>query len=100
MPKFRKKPVEVEAFQLTPENRVNHESWPAWMNEAWNKDREQEGALYPADYPNSKGDDELKIFTLEGLHHVSFGDWIILGVKGEIYACKPDIFEATYEAVE
>src|SRR5215475_13400054 len=100
MPKFRKKPVEVEAFQLTPESRANQESWPEWMSEAWNKDHTTEGALFPADYPKSNGDDELKIFTLEGLHHVAFGDWIIRGVKGEIYACKPDIFEATYEAVE
>jgi len=42
---------------------------------------------------------ELKIKTLEGLMHVSLGDWIIQGVKGEFYPCKPDIFESTYEKV-
>lgn len=39
------------------------------------------------------------IRTLEGHHEVSPGDWIITGVKGERYPCKPDIFELTYEAV-
>jgi hypothetical protein len=40
------------------------------------------------------------IDTLEGLIHASSGDWIIRGVQGEFYPCKPDIFESTYEAVE
>jgi hypothetical protein len=40
------------------------------------------------------------IHTLEGVMLVSDGDWIICGVKGEVYPCKPDIFAATYEAVE
>jgi hypothetical protein len=40
------------------------------------------------------------IDTLEGRHHVQFGDWIITGVKGEKYPCKPDIFEMTYELAE
>lgn len=43
------------------------------------------------------GGDELFINTLEGVHHVSVGDYIIRGVAGEIYPCKPDIFEQTYE---
>ena len=42
-------------------------------------------------------DKELTIDTLEGTLHASVGDWIITGVAGEIYPCKPDIFEATYE---
>jgi hypothetical protein len=39
------------------------------------------------------------IKTLEGTHHVSVGDYVIQGIKGELYPCKPDIFTATYEAV-
>jgi hypothetical protein len=42
----------------------------------------------------------LKIFSLEGPHLASIGDWVIRGVKGEFYPCKPDIFEQTYEEVE
>lgn len=45
-------------------------------------------------------DKEMIIHTLEGDHHASVGDWIITGVKGEQYPCKPDIFEQTYEPVE
>ena len=44
--------------------------------------------------------DGLKIFTLEGTMNANIGDWIIKGVKGEFYPCKPDIFEETYEKVE
>lgn len=43
---------------------------------------------------------ELFIKTLEGIHHVSVGDYIIRGVKGEMYSCKSDICEMTYEKVE
>lgn len=43
---------------------------------------------------------ELRIPTLEGVMTASQGDWIIRGVKGEFYSCKPDIFDATFEQVE
>ena len=43
---------------------------------------------------------ELDIDTLEGTMHADIGDWIITGIQGEQYPCKPDIFEATYEPVE
>lgn len=94
--KFRKKPVVIEAFQMTKERRKDNTDWPEWLNKAWNKPHNEAGALYP----NSDGSDELLIYTLEGLHRVSFGDWIIQGVQGELYPCKPDIFEATYESLE
>ena len=45
-------------------------------------------------------DKELDIPTLEGIMHASIGDWIITGVHGEQYPCKPDVFEETYERVE
>lgn len=47
-----------------------------------------------------QGPGELYIKTLEGDHHASVGDYIIRGVAGEFYPCKPDIFARTYEAVE
>jgi hypothetical protein len=96
MAKFRKKPVVIEAFQLTTETRASGD-WPSWACAAWQKDRTEEGALYPT-VPGT-GTGTLSIMTLEGEHLVSFGDYIIQGVKGELYPCKPDIFEATYEAV-
>lgn len=95
MPKFRKKPVVVEAFQMTREHGASSGDWPPWLREAWRKDSDLPGALYSA----HQGDGTLRITTLEGNMHVDWNDWIIQGVKGELYPCKPDIFEATYEAV-
>lgn len=72
--KFRKKPVVIEATQ-------------------WFKD---------GDHPEVKlvHEGEYAIKTLEGYMQVTAGDWIITGVKGEHYPCKPDIFEMTYEKAE
>ena len=100
MIKYRKKPVVIEAFQMTEERRGDNRDWPWWLNYAWCKDYPQEGAVWPEKYPHSDGADRLCIGTLEGVQVVSWDDYIIRGVKGEIYACKPDIFEATYEPVE
>jgi hypothetical protein len=96
--KFRKKPVIIEAFQMTKERRQDNSEWPNWLNKAWQKEV-SEGAVWPKDYPFSDGKDQLCIGTLEGVYIVSWDDYIIQGVKGEIYACKPNIFEATYEEV-
>ena len=96
---YRKKPVVIEAYQMTIYRRQNNFDWPNWLHEAWNKEVTQIGSLFPSDWPNSDGKDELKINTLEGVMRVSFNDWIIRGVNGEIYPCKPDIFEKTYEKV-
>ena len=97
MPKFRKKPVEIEAFQMTEQARWDNSDWPYWLHEAWQKEIREDGALWcDQDPPHTF----LHISTLEGVLNVDFGDWIIRGVQGEIYPCKPDIFEATYDAVE
>lgn len=98
--KYRKKPVVIEAFQMTKERRASNEEWPQWLHEAWQKDFDCDGAVSCEDYPNSDGRDRLVIRTLEGVHSVSWGDWIIKGVNGELYPCKPDIFEKTYEPAE
>lgn len=76
--RFRKKPVEVEAQQFWPDKKP----WPDGVTAA--------PPLNPERYV---------ILTLEGIMRVSPGDWIITGVKGEKYPCKPDIFEQTYEPV-
>jgi hypothetical protein len=93
---FRKKPVVIEAFQMTVERRMDNSEWPDWLNNAWNKDEGQAGALFRQN-TGATMPDMLCIQTLEGVHLVGWGDWIIRGVKGELYPCKPDIFAATYE---
>lgn len=89
--KYRKKPVVIEAVQLR---------WDTW-NEMCDfadvgklADGKPEGVLYDE---NKIG---LDIPTLEGVMTASENDYIIRGIHGELYPCKPDIFEATYEKVE
>jgi hypothetical protein len=98
--KYRKKPVVVEAFQMTEARRKDNSEWPKWLHIAWNTPRYDYGALWPLNYPVSDGADTLLLNTPEGVMNVRFGDWIIRGVAGELYPCKPDIFAATYEPVE
>jgi len=88
--KYRKKPVVIEAFQLLPRNPV-----PQWLIDSHN-------VRFNYGPPDAFGNVhwvEASIKTLEGTMKANNGDWIIKGVKSELYPCKPDIFEATYEAV-
>jgi hypothetical protein len=79
MPQFRKKPVVIDAIlwdgKLTTVEHLHGE------------------------FSQDLGDDGLSIHTLEGVMRADVGDWIIKGVKGELYPCKPDIFAATYDPV-
>ena len=83
--KYRKKPIVIDAYQLPAAGEDIPDSFEQWCDEvgftAFESDRD-EGLLIP---------------TLEGTMRADPGDWIIKGVKGEFYPCKPDIFEATYE---
>ena len=81
--KFRKKPVVIEAtqwFKMGDHPAVG--GYPNWLT--YTHDKSRLGWVE----------------TLEGGHIVTPGDWIITGVQGEHYPCKPDIFEATYEPAE
>ncbi len=81
--KYRKKPVEVEAVK-------------------WEGTAESWGKIMEMGCPWESGEMGLIKFyipTLEGKMAVSNGDWVIKGIKGEFYPCKPDIFELTYEKV-
>jgi hypothetical protein len=85
MPKFRKKPVVIEAVQLRWDNwseMCDHIEGQGFMGKHLDGDRIG-----------------LEIPTLEGTMLAEQNDWVIKGVKGEFYPCKPDIFEATYEEV-
>lgn len=88
--KFRKKPVVVEAFQMTEEARFDDRDWPEWLKAALGE---------PFDRIYSFSTATLRIISPEGSTTVSPGDWIIRGIKGELYPCKADIFEATYKPV-
>ena len=81
MKKYRKKPVVIEAAQLTKDNGQEIVDWI----------KGRHAQVYP--------DGEVWIETLEGIMKAGIGDWIIKGVKDEFYPCKPDIFEMTYEEI-
>lgn len=99
--KYRKKPVVINAFQMTKERRWDKTEWPTWLAEAWNKKPGESGCLYSVDENGLAGTGvTLCITTLEGTHTVTFDDYIIQGIHGELCPCKPDIFEKTYERVE
>jgi hypothetical protein len=96
MARFRKLPLEIEAvqFQGVDQRDGNNiillaEARPQWIQDAL------DSRAMMLNGPNSIG-----VATKEGTMTASQGDWIIRGVQGELYPCKPDIFEATYEPVE
>jgi hypothetical protein len=95
MPKFRKRPVIIEAFQMTKARGNDNNDWPAWLHKAWNTNHLEAGSLFIKSHEPR----QFAIQTLEGARDVTWGDFIIQGVKGELYPCKPDIFAATYEVV-
>lgn len=85
--KYRKIPVVIEAMKLRMHSSRSYRKCRLFVGDAWIDHTEM-----PNELPGIK--------TLEGIMEVSNGDYIIKGVQGEFYPCKPDIFEATYEAVE
>ena len=94
MAKFRKKPVVIEAEQFTKDSAWKHinNDIPIFgkfsVSGSWNAGDHRLNSVW------------ISIPTLEGTMRADLNDWIIKGVKGEFYPCKPDIFEATYEPAE
>ncbi len=86
MAKYRKKPIVIEAEQF----RFDKTPWPEGVERDYNRE-----GLQPKGSPGCFYGME----TLEGWYQVTPLDWIITGIKGERYPCKPDIFQATYEPV-
>jgi len=82
--KYRKKPVVIDAVQITDE----------WF------DKSHPDPLHPIGVMLYPKDRQAEVVTLEGKMRGNVGDWMITGVKGEKYFCKPDIFAQTYEPVE
>lgn len=88
--KYRKKPVIVEAVKSFGDTSINEGPTPEWLQIAY-----ENGVIY-RDSANGR---DMYIKTLEGPMLVNHGDYIIQGVQGELYPCKPDIFEQTYTKV-
>lgn len=95
MPFFKKKPVQIEAILWTGDNLDDiiaftglHPKWNDWFSsmDEYREHIKNDGNIY-------------KLITLEGSMKASPGDWIIKGIAGEFYPCKPDIFEKIYDTV-
>ncbi|WP_267244379.1 hypothetical protein [Streptomyces sp. PR69] len=92
MPRYRKRPIEIDAIQWTGDN-INavmdfmHPQEPVHVN-----------SLSHMRFTDA--DELVGIQTLEGLMVAGIGDWIVRGVRGELYPCKPDIFAETYEPTD
>lgn len=87
MPRFRKKPVVIEAIQWTGDNL---EECKAFLGDDYGgheAERRMDGAS------------DIRVYTLEGSHVANKGDWLIRGIAGEHYPCKPSVFDKTYEVV-
>lgn len=87
---YRKKPVTIEAVQLGDDNAQEVLEWI-------NRNDGQAIPIRTSPYNASQLTGAILIHTLEGDHRADPLDWIIRGVKGEFYPCKPDIFAATYD---
>lgn len=122
MSKFRKKPIVIEAvrwrgyssnlgitdeapdqpLEVTMDNMggIKWGPMPDWLPPVSNVVTDAKFPAHPKPGEIWRDGEDLWIGTLEGNMVCSRGDWIIRGIKGEIYPCKPDIFAATYDAVE
>lgn len=90
--KFRKKPVEVQAIRY---DGTNEDAVAEFMG----GERQAKAEKSKVSGPGRGMRDGIRIHTLEGTMTASVGDWIIRGVQGEFYPCKPAVFAATYEEV-
>ena len=96
MAKFRKKPVVIEAIEWTGGNLfevITFTDGKPDLSSDMAKSKWE-------DYLDLVERDGLKIYTLEGTMIATTGDWIIRGISGEFYPCKPDIFSATYDCLD
>jgi hypothetical protein len=96
MAKFRKKPVVIDAWQWAHGKGNSDEVFvgvPDWLKTA----QEAQNVRYSYVAGGAALNGRIFVETLEGCMAADLGDWIIRGVKGELYPCKPDIFVATYD---
>lgn len=91
--KFRKKPVVIEAVQIDKRMDITAPDW-------WASAVQKNHVILHGMGKLTRDEPWVEIPTLEGVMRGDCGDWIIRGVQGELYPCKPDIFAATYEPAE
>ena len=95
--KYKRRAYEIEAFQLTKNNRWDPTTWPPWLVEAWKKPNEEVGSVYPTP---TEGDSGMTIRMLHREERVAFKDWIVHDLGGALFRHFPEIFEKTYEPID
>lgn len=103
MPKYRKKPIVVDAYQVVEPEKLlmNIDKIPDWLRQEIEKGNLGNIYLLVSRHVGDKyAKVTVNVVTLEGTMKVSPGDYIIKGVNGEFYPCKPDIFEKSYDPVD
>ena len=98
MPRYRKKPLEIEAIQIRADHWKNPSAWPVWLHEATQRCLDLPGSVWMG-MDGATGLATVEIFTPNGICTGRVGSWIIQGVDGGLYPCEADIFEATYDPV-
>ncbi len=93
MPRYRKKPIVVEAFQMTEDNWIGNRGWPEWLHDAKLPNCHNIGASHFRD-------GAIRVWDRMRELCVDFDDYIVRHENGDLTSLKPDIFEATYETVE
>ena len=82
----------MESFQVSKANRIDNSNWPNWMHVAWNTPHDRPGALFPSEFPDSDGTDELVLMTNEGPQRIEFGGWVVRGTDGTLSTAKRGLY--------
>ena len=98
--RFVKKPIEVEAYQMTEEQAWDVDSYPAWLADASRKNQ----LVFNVMSANaSKVHPEVpiaRVVTINGPSQFRLNDWLVIDTKGYLYPCDPEIFAATHEPID
>ena len=87
---------------MTKERRLDNSEWPEWLNLAWQKNVVELGSVFCSADGCLETETHTPLFvqTREGTYRITWNDWIIQGTSGELYLCKPNIFDAIYEPAD
>jgi len=95
-PRYRKRPVEVEAFQMTQSRRWDNSEWPDWLHQAWNTEGEGSVSIDQDDPERER----LYVWASQGIQWVTWDDYIVMGPEGDLHVCPPKLFDSLYELSE
>jgi hypothetical protein len=91
---FMRNPVRLECFQMTVARRLSNEHWPNWLHLAWQKDRDEEGALQPTVVGTGTG--TLSLSFVNHNEEIAWGDWLVQEIDGTIRIYSSDLFDDSF----